>query len=87
MFLGWSSFRHMLFLLSAHFEWLQWQPKCKRKKKKKEKKYLLKIISSETVWNIGLKLFRNIFYMNLYKFCILHCYCLKTVVSMVTNLN
>ena len=31
MFLEWFSTRQMIFLPSAHFDWLPWQPKCKKK--------------------------------------------------------
>ena len=53
------------FLPSAHFDWLPWEPKLR-----KEKKFFLKITSSETIWNIGLRLCRNILCISLYKFCV-----------------
>ena len=41
---------------TGHFHLLPWKPKCKKKKKKIEKKSTLKIISSETVHSMGLRL-------------------------------
>ena len=56
----------MIFLPSAHFDSLPWEPKCK-----KCRKNIFKIIFSETIWNIGLRLCRNILCISLYKFCVL----------------
>ena len=69
MVFEWSSTRQIICLPSAHFDWLPWQQKTqnakkkKKKKKKKQKKMSLKIISSQTIWNIGLRMFRNIVYI------------------------
>ena len=79
MFLEWSSIKQMIFLPSAHFNWLPLQPKCR-----KYKKISLKIISPETIWNIGLILCRNILCIIFYKFCVFYCYCSKALVAMVT---
>ena len=56
----------LLFLKTLdHFDWLPWRSKFKTKRKK----ISLKIISSETILNKGLRLCRNIPCISLYKFC------------------
>ena len=48
--------------------------------KLQKRKNIFKIISSETIRNIGLRFCRNIFCISLYKCCVFHCYCSKAQV-------
>ena len=74
MFLEWSSTRQIilcpvLILIVAMAT-----------KNAKKGKIFLKIISSETIWNIGLRFCRNILGISLNKFYVFHCYCSKALV-------
>ena len=57
------------FLPTAQFHLSPWKPKCKKKKKKKKnRKNTFKLISSETMFSMGLRLCRNVHHISLYRF-------------------